>query len=95
MSAIYKSGALYFGAELSYPRFVSLDRDDHEILYDTTEFASYAIFQDIKSRIQKVTRPCKMRSVAREHRTPLRITEGMREKMRIHPGLRAASLDIV
>jgi hypothetical protein len=86
---------LYFGVQLSYPRVISLDRDKHEILYDTAEFASYAIFQDVKSRIQKVTHPCKMRSPAREHRTPIRITERMRKKMRIHPGLRAVNLDII
>jgi hypothetical protein len=86
---------LYFGMELSYPRVISLDRDKHEVLYETAGFASHAIFQKVKVDIQKVTQPCRMRSPAREHRPPIRITEGMRDAMKSHPGLKAARLEIV
>jgi hypothetical protein len=86
---------LYFGVQLSFPRVISLDRDRYEVLYDTAEFATFAIFREVKSRIQKVTRPCKIQSPSREHRTPIRITDGMRERMKQHPGLKEASLEIV
>jgi hypothetical protein len=86
---------LFFGMETSFPRVISLDRDKHEILYDTAEFPTFRIFQEMKARLQKVTRPCKIRSPSREHRTPIRITEVMREQMRNHPGLKEANLELV
>jgi hypothetical protein len=76
---------LYFGVELSFPRVISLERDKDEVLYKTAQFPTYAIFERVKSRIQKVTKPCKIRSSSREHRTPIRITEAMRERMQRHP----------
>ncbi len=86
----------YFGLELSFPRVISLDRDKHETLYDTSKFSTFHIFEDVKSRIQKMTTPCRIRSPSREHRTSIRITSEMRELIRRHhPGLKAASLDIV
>lgn len=86
---------LYFGMELSYPNVISLDRDGHEYLYETAELPNHALFQDLKTRIKKVTRPCKVKSSAKEHRTSIRITEGMRELMRDHPGLRAENLSVL
>ncbi len=86
---------LYFGAELTFSRVISLDRDKHEFLYDTAELPTFGIFQSVKSQLQKVTRPCKIRSPSREHRTSIRITDGMRERMRNHPGLKEAKLEIV
>ena len=86
---------LYFGVELSFPRFISLDRDKHEVLYETDQFPSYGIFEGVKSRIQKVTKPCKIRSPFRQHRTPIRITEAMNERMERHPGLKAAGLELL
>jgi hypothetical protein len=86
---------LFFGVELSYPRVISLDRDKHEILYDTARYPTATIFHAVMSRIQKVTRPCKIRSLSREHRTPIRITETMRKRMRKHPGLKEANLEIL
>jgi hypothetical protein len=86
---------LYFGLELSFPRRVSLDRDRHEVLYDSAGFQTRAIFEDVKSRIQKITTPCKIRSPSRVHRTSIRITKEMQERMRQHPGLKAAHLEIV
>lgn len=86
---------LYFGVELSFPRVISLDRDKHEVLYETRQFPTYGIFEDAKSRIQKVTKPCKIRSPSREHRTPIRITEAMHERVKRHPGLIAAGLEVV
>jgi hypothetical protein len=86
---------LYFGVELSFPRFISLDRDKHEVLYETDQFPSHGIFQSAKSRIQKVTKPCKIRSPSREHRPPIRITEAMNERMKRHPGLKTAGLELV
>ncbi len=87
--------SLYFGVELSFPRVFSIDRDKHEILYETGELATYGIFEGVKSRLQKVTKPCKIRSPSREHRTPIRITEAMRERLKRHPGLIAAGLQLV
>jgi hypothetical protein len=86
---------LYFGAELSFPRVISLDRDKHEVFYDTADYRTYGIYHDIKSRIEKVTVPCKIRSPSREHRTPIRITQEMQERMQRHPGLKAADLEIL
>src|SRR5205807_2250726 len=86
---------LYFGTELSFPRVISLDRDKHERLYDTSQFPTFELFKGLKSRLQKVTRPCRIRSPSREHRTPIRITDTMRETMRNHPGLHEAGLGIV
>jgi hypothetical protein len=86
---------LYFGLELSYPRVVSLSQEKHELLHDATAYSSFAIFESIKSQIHAATVPCKLRSPAREHRTPIRITLGMREKVRSHPGLIAAHLEVV
>jgi hypothetical protein len=86
---------LYFAVELSFPRVISFDRDNHEVLYDTRRFPTYGIFDGVKSRIQKVTKPCKIRSPSREHRTPIRITEAMHERMKRHPGLIAAGLELV
>jgi hypothetical protein len=85
---------LYFGAELSFPRVISLDRDRHEVLHDTTEFPTFGIFLSMKSRLQRVTRPCRIRSPSREHRTPIRITDEMRQRMKQHPGLKEANLQI-
>jgi hypothetical protein len=86
---------LYFGVELSFPRVISLDRDKHEVLYETERFPTHGIFEGVKSGIQKVTKPCKIRSPSREHRTPIRISEGMGERMKRHPGLLAAGLELV
>lgn len=86
---------LYFGMELSYPRVCSLSRDKHEFLYETTELANHALFQDMKSRIQKITRPCVIKSLTREHRTQIRITDKMREAMSNHRGLKASGLSII
>jgi hypothetical protein len=86
---------LYFGIELSFPRVISLARDKHEVLYETREFPTYNIFEGVKSRIQKVTKPCKIRSPSREHRTSIRITERMRGRMKQHPGLIAAGLELL
>ena len=85
----------YFGVEMSFRRVVSLDRDEHALLYETNQFPTYGIFEGVKSRIQKVTKPCKIRSPSREHRTPIRITEAMNERMRRHLGLKAAGLELV
>ena len=86
---------LYFGIELSFPRVISLARDKHEVLYETCGFPTFGIFEGVKSRIQKVTKPCKIRSPSREHRTPIRITERMRDRMKQHPGLIQAGLELV
>jgi hypothetical protein len=86
---------LCFGVELSYPRFVSLEREEYRILHDTAGFQGRAIFDALKSQIQKVTRPCTIRSPAREHRTQIRITDQMRALMRRHPGLKAAGLGVI
>jgi hypothetical protein len=86
---------LYFGAELSFPRVISLEREKCEILHDTSRFPSFGIFESLKTHLQEVTRPCKLRSPVREHRTVIRITEQMRVKMRKHPGLRKAKLEIL
>lgn len=86
---------LYFGVELSFPRLISLDRDKHEVLYETGPFPTYDIFEEVRSRIQNVTRPCKIRSPSREHRTPIRITDVMRGRLKRHPGLIAAGLELV
>jgi hypothetical protein len=85
----------HFGMKMAFPRVISLARDKHEILYDTTTCPSFSIFQRMKADIQKITSPCKIRSPAREHRTQIRITEGMCQQMRKHPGLKAAQLEIV
>ncbi len=86
---------LYFGVELSFPRVISLDRDKHEILYETREFKTNRIFENLESELQKATNPCKIRSQSREHRTPIRITTELQERMKRHPGLIAAHLDIL
>src|SRR5437660_9594707 len=36
---------LYFGVEMSFPRVISLDRDKHEVLYETRQFSTYGIFE--------------------------------------------------
>jgi hypothetical protein len=89
------SDDLYFGLQLSFPRVVSIDRDNHEVVSPTTDFATAAIYEDVKSRIQSVTLPCRIRSPSREHRTPIRITPTMGETMRNHPGLKQAGLKLV
>lgn len=86
---------LYFGIELSFPKVFSLDRDKHETLYEAEQLPTHAIFESVKSRIQNLTQPCKIRSPSREHRTPIRITEGMRECMKDHPGLLASGLELL
>jgi hypothetical protein len=86
---------LYFGAEMSFPRVFSLDRERHEVLHETRQVPTYGIFEGVKSRIQKVTKPCKIRSPSREHRTQIRITEPMHERMKRHPGLIGAGLELV
>ena len=86
---------IYFGLDLSFPRVFSLGRDKHEILYETEQLATHDIFEGVKSRIQKLTQPCKIRSPSREHRTPIRIAEAMRQRLKAHPGLKAASLELV
>lgn len=86
---------LYFGVELSYPRAFSLARDKHEILYEAEQLPTHGIFEGVKSRVWKQTRPCRIRSSSREHRTPIRITEAMRESMQHHLGLTAAGLQVV
>jgi len=86
---------LYFGVELSFPRVISLDRDKHEVLYETRQFPTHGIFEGVKSRIQKATKPCKIQSPSREHRTPIRITESIHERMKRHPGLITAGLELM
>jgi hypothetical protein len=86
---------LYFGLELVFPRVISLNRDQHKVLYETREFPTAGIFQEIKTRLQKATIPCRIRSPSREHRTPIRICRELRERLKRHPGLIAARLEIV
>lgn len=86
---------IYFGVEMSFPRVISLGRDKHEILYETRRFPTYDIFKSAKSHIQKLTKPCKIRSPSRLHRTKIRITEAMHERMKCHPGLKAVGLELV
>jgi hypothetical protein len=86
---------IYFGVELSFPRVISLSRDRHEVLYETQHFPTYGIFEGVKSEIQKLTKPCKIRSPSREHRTPIRITDTMRKRLKSHPGLIASGLELI
>ena len=87
--------SFYFGLEMNFPRVISLGRDNHEILYDTAEFPTRRIFEDMKLRIQSVTDPCKIRSPSRIHRPPIRITDEMRELMREHPCLKQDNLELL
>ena len=60
---------------------MSFPRDDHETLYDTSEYDTFKLFESMKTEFKTLTLSCKIRSPSRDHRTTVRITQPMREKM--------------
>ncbi|MDB5337396.1 MAG: hypothetical protein JWN70_3015 [Planctomycetaceae bacterium] len=86
---------LSFGAKFVFPKVISLDGDRHEILHETRHFPTYDIYMQIKSLIDKLTIPCKIRSPSRDHRPPIRISKGMHSRLQNHLGLKARHLELL
>jgi hypothetical protein len=87
--------SVYFGIELTFPRLISLDREEHEVLHPTLESPNYTVFEEISAKIRKQTHSCRIRSACREHKTQIRITNEMEHRMTRHPGLNGMHLVLV
>ena len=86
---------IYFGLEMSFPKVVSFADDGHQTLYDTAPGDSFKLFESMKSEFKALTKPCKIRSLSRDHRTAVRIDPAMRNKMANHAGLKSLNLQIL
>lgn len=83
----YIRSNLYFGLQLTV---------NHDLTQNSkvqaAQLPALTLFDTFKLHVEKVTSPCLIRSKSRDHRTRIRISDHMRERMRTHPGLRAAHL---
>jgi hypothetical protein len=83
------------GLEFNYPRVYSLRNEQHELLHDTAGLPTFQAFQRLTEFLSARTCPCRIRSESREHRTPIRITDLMREQAHSHKGLLTNGLSVV
>ena len=82
------------GIEMTFPKFVSFERDDFETLHPTEPFDNHRLFTDLRSCITGMTGPCVIRSPARRHRTRIRVTPAMREQLKNQAGLASLGLSV-
>lgn len=81
---------LYFGMKMTFWQDFSQDS-----AVRAAQLPALELFNTLKLQIEKVTSPCRIRSRSRDHRTRIRISDKIRERMPSHPGLLATKLKLL
>jgi hypothetical protein len=94
-TSIHDKDKYSLGLEVSYPKVVFFERDGYDIPHDASRYPNYELLVALRTEIHGVTRPCRISSPGRVHRTRIRISESMRVIVKNHPGLAEQGLRVL
>jgi hypothetical protein len=60
LSVVYSESDRYIGLELTYPKYISLDSENHQFRHETQDFTSFELFIDLQKRIKKISKRAKI-----------------------------------
>ena len=60
LSIAYSESERNIGLELNYPKFISLDSENHSFWHETNEFSTSDLYFDLQKRIKKISRKAKI-----------------------------------
>ena len=104
MTNVSSSGELLFGLQLNFPKTITYDFEsilaktgtyDFGPVFDTSKTPNGELFALLKKTIMFRTKPCKFRSPSGIHRTSIRISDGIHERLKSHPMLAAHQLEVL
>ncbi len=89
------SQLLHFGLELNYPRVLFFASDGYEAQHDASTYPNASLFANCCQQIRALTKPCRIESPTKVHRTRIRISPEMRIRMQDNPRLLAHGLRVL
>lgn len=92
MTNVSSSGELLFGLQLNFPKTITYD---FESILETADTPNGELFALLRKTIMARTKPCKFRSPSGIHRTSIRISDGIHERLKSHPMLAAHQLEVL
>ena len=92
MTNVSSSGELLFGLQLNFPKTITYD---FESFLETADTPNGELFALLRKTIMARTKPCKFRSPSGIHRTSIRISDGIHERLKSHPMLAAHQLEVL
>jgi hypothetical protein len=90
-----RSGHISFAVQMAFPKVVSFSREGHEVLHETSGYPSARLYEELRAAVHAVTSPCRIESPVRVHRTDIRISASVRERVRGAPALARLGLTVV
>ena len=88
-------GAKYevkFGIQLN---FAKTGTYDFKTVIETSPMPNGELFASLRKAIMAKTKPCKFRSPSGIHRSSIRISDGIHERLKPHPMLAAHQLEVL
>lgn len=82
------------GLEISYPKFVSWEKDDYARYEETTIFKTYSLFKTLTTRVKKIANRAKMSSPTKTYRPNFWISQDAKKVINQNRFLRSNNLTI-
>jgi hypothetical protein len=60
LSVAYSESERNIGLEFNYPKFISLDSENHRLLHETKDFPTYNLYLNLQERIKKISKKAKI-----------------------------------
>ena len=92
MTNIGGNGELMLGMQINFAKTGTYDFGP---VFDTSKTPNGELFALLKKTIMFRTKPCKFRSPSGIHRTSIRISDGIHERLKSHPMLAAHQLEVL
>lgn len=92
MTNVVANDEIHFGIQLN---FAKTGTYDFKTVMETAPMPNGELFALLKKTIMARTKPCKFRSPSGIHRTSIRISDGIHERLKSHPFLAPNQLEVI